>query len=147
MAGDARGRIPDEELRRRLRDRLEREPDVLVAYLFGSRARGTPGALSDVDVAVLLGGDAGPDRRLQLIDTLGGVVAPDAVDVVVLNEAPAVLAYRVIRDGQLLVDRDERARVRHWAVTVDRYLDMAPMRRQLAEGLRHRLEEGRFGRP
>lgn len=147
MAGDGRGTTAGDELRRRLRDCLAREPDVLVAYLFGSRARETPQALSDVDVAVLLDGDVTPDRRLQLIDTLSRAAAPDTADVVVLNDAPVALAYRVVRDGQLLVDRDPRARVRHWAGTVDRYLDMAPMRQQLAEGLRHRLEEGRFGRP
>lgn len=145
MAGDARGTTAGDELRCRLRDCLARELDVLVVYLFGSRARGTPGALSDVDVAVLLDGEATPDRRLQLIDTLSRAVVPDTVDVVVLNDAPVALAYRVIRDGQLLIDQDARARVRHWAETVDRYLDMAPMRQQLAEGLRHRLEEGRFG--
>jgi hypothetical protein len=30
---------------------------------------------------------------------------------------------------------------------VDRYLDMEPFRRVQADGLRHRIEEGRFGRP
>jgi predicted nucleotidyltransferase len=41
-----------------LKERLEQEPDVVVAYLFGSVARGTAGPLSDVDVAVLLRPDA-----------------------------------------------------------------------------------------
>jgi predicted nucleotidyltransferase len=123
--------------------RLAAEPDVLVAYLFGSRARGTARPGSDVDVAVLLAEDADAHgRQLELMATLG-----QGVDVVVLNQAPVALAYRVLRDGVLLVRRDERARVEHWARTVDRYLDSAPLRRALERGLRHRLEEGRFGRP
>lgn len=121
--------------------RLGSEPDVIVAYLFGSRARGTARPTSDIDVAVLLNADADTHwRRLELGARLG-----DTVDLVVLNDAPVALAYRVLRDGILLVSNDERARIRHWTRTVDRYLDTAPLRRALAAGTRHRLEEGRFG--
>ena len=131
-----------EQLASGLAARLSREPDVLVAYLYGSHARGTAGPGSDVDVAVLL--DEGADRaqrRLELQASLG-----EAVDLVVLNDAPVALAYRVLRDGVVLTSRDEQARIEHWVRTVDRYLDTVPMRRVLDAGLRHRLEEGRFGR-
>jgi len=40
-----------------IRRAVERHPDVLVAWLFGSSVRGTSGPLSDVDVAVLLDED------------------------------------------------------------------------------------------
>ena len=49
--------------------------------------------------------------------------------------------------GVVLVNRDDHARVRHCVRTVDRYLDSEPLRRVLADGLRKRLEEDRFGRP
>ncbi len=65
----------------------------------------------------------------------------------ILNDAPVALAYRVLRDGVLLVCRDEPARVEHRVRTVDRYPDTAPLRRVLDEGLRRRVMEGRFGRP
>jgi predicted nucleotidyltransferase len=135
-----------ESLHQALAARLGTEPDVLVAYLFGSQARGTATALSDVDVAVLLAPGWSFDRHLELIDGVAGVVGSNRADVVVLNDAPVALAYRVISDGRPLVVHDEGARVRHWVETVDRYLDMAPLRRTMEEGLRHRLEEGRFGR-
>lgn len=126
-----------------LAERLAAQPDVVVAYLFGSRARGTARPGSDVDVAVLLDDAADPHaRQLDLAAALGG----DA-DVVVLNDAPVALAYRVLRDGVLLVCRSERARVHHHARTVGRYLDTAPLRRALEAGQRRRLEEARFGRP
>lgn len=137
-----------EEVAGRLAERLWDEPDVAVAYLYGSTARGTPGPLSDVDVAVLLSGDGNHHRRrLELIGLVSEVVSSDKADVVLLNDAPPAFAYRVLRDGRLLVCRDEGARVRHWTRTVVRYLDMAPMRRVLEEGQRQRLAEGRFGRP
>lgn len=139
--------LSDEDLSQALANRLSAEPDVAVAYLFGSHARGTAGTLSDVDVAVLLADGGLPQRHLELIDAVADVVGSERADVVVLNDAPVALAYRVLRDGRPLVVNDEQARVRHWVDTVDRYLDMAPLRRTLEDGLRHRLEEGRFGRP
>ncbi len=130
-----------------LATRLAREPDVAVAYLFGSHARGTAGPRSDVDVAVLLAGEPSPGRHLDLVDAVAEVVGSERADVVVLNDAPVAVAYQVLRDGRRLVVSDEVARVRHWVRTVDRYLDMVPMRQTLEHGLRHRLQEGRFGRP
>ncbi len=47
-------------LEEELRAALRRHPRVLVAYLFGSTARGRAGPLSDVDVAVLLAEDGDP---------------------------------------------------------------------------------------
>ena len=101
-----------------------------------------------MDVAVLLGEDADHGhRRLELITAVADVVGLDAADVVLLNQAPVALGYRVLRDGHLLLSRDDRARVRYYVRTVDRYPDMAPMRRTLEAGMRHRMAEGRFGRP
>ncbi len=57
------------------------------------------------------------------------------------------LAYRVLREGRVLLCRDEEARIEHWVRTVVRYLDMEPFFRTLEEGVRHRILEGRFGRP
>lgn len=135
----------------RLRDGLELEPDVQFAYLFGSSARGTDGPLSDVDVAVMIGDNGDHKglhaRHLDLIALVAGVVGSERTDVVILNTAPPALGYRVLKEGVLLFSRDEPARIEHWVRTVDRYLDMEPFRRTLEEGLKHRLEEGRFGRP
>jgi len=132
----------------RLRAALGRHEDVLVAYLFGSTARGTAGPMSDVDVAVLVKDEYDlAQRRLDLIGDVSSIVGSERADVVLLNEAPVSLAYRVLRDGRLIVCRDEQARVRHFVETVDRYLDMAPFREALSSGVGHRVQEGRFGRP
>jgi predicted nucleotidyltransferase len=134
-----------QDLTERLRCLLAGAPGVLVAYLYGSHARGRAGPLSDVDVAVLLDSDD-EERRLELTAAIAHAVVPARADVVVLNDAPLALSYRVVRDGTVLVSRDDSARVEHWVRTVDRYLDMAPARRLLAAGTRNRLREGRFGR-
>ena len=133
------------DLTERLRRLLIGAPGELVAYLYGSPARGRAGPLSDVDVALLLDSDD-EQRRLELTAAIAHAVAPMRADVVILNDAPVALSYRVLRDGMVLVSRDDKARVDHWVRTVDRYLDMAPARRLLAAGTRNRLRQARFGR-
>lgn len=76
--------------------------DVLAAYLFGSHARGTSHAESDVDVAVLLDRDRLPSRAARaaaaerLTSRLIDVTHCNAIDVVVLNDAPPELAVAAI---------------------------------------------------
>ncbi len=136
-----------EDLEDRLRAALERHPEVLVAYLFGSAARGRSRPGSDVDVAVLLADGAdGLELRLGLLGDLAAAAGTDELDLVVLNEAPNELAFRVLRDGRVLVCRDERARVRHRVRTILDHLDLEPLRRIVARGLARRLAEGTFGR-
>lgn len=133
------------DLTERLRRLLSAAPGVVVAYLYGSHARGRPGPLSDVDVALLLDSND-EESELELTAAIARTIAPMRADVVVLNDAPLALSYRVLRDGRVLVSHDDKARVEHWVRTIDRYLDMAPARRVLVAGTRNRLREGRFGR-
>src|SRR5580765_153196 len=85
------------DLPERLKAALTAEPDVIVADLFGSAARGSLGPHSDVDIAVLLRDGRDPfERRLDLSADLAAVTVPRRVDVIVLNEAPVALAYRVL---------------------------------------------------
>ncbi|MDQ3720981.1 MAG: nucleotidyltransferase domain-containing protein [Actinomycetota bacterium] len=129
---------------------LERD-GVVAAALFGSQATGATGPLSDVDVSIWL--DPALDRgrrlelRLELTAAACAALATEALDLLVLNDAPPLLQHRALSQRRLLVDRDPRARVHLEAWAQLRYLDTALLRDELARGLRHRLAEGRFGRP
>jgi len=131
---------------------FEPEP-VIVAYLFGSQARGGAGPLSDVDVAVLapesLPRDGARfDLRLRLTNELITLLGVDQVDVVVLNDAPLLLQHRVLRDGLVLFCRDELARVRYEAQAILKYLDFRHIEQMHNEALMKRIEqEGLFARP
>jgi hypothetical protein len=50
------------------------------------------------------------------------------VDLVVLNDAPPLLAHEVVSTGTSLVCRDDDERARFVARTVSRYLDTAHLR-------------------
>ncbi len=126
---------------------LEALDDLVFAHLFGSRAGGRPRPDSDWDVAVYLRPGLTKAQRFKVrlrlladLDNLG------RVDVVVLNDAPPLLAHRALQ-GQRLVVRDSTALVRFSVRTAalaedERYWSEIHLKERL-----RRLEEGRFGRP
>jgi hypothetical protein len=106
-------------------------PDVTLAYLFGSHARGQAWAHSDVDIAVLLKGqpddDRCLDRRLDIIGGLMDLLKMNEVDVLILNQAPPALRYAVLKDGILLFCRDDQIRIAFYVRVLNAYLDLKPM--------------------
>ena len=145
----ATGTALDAVGRERLRDALD-QPAVAAAYVFGSQARGNPGPLSDVDVAVWA--SPGTDARsrfalrLELAKAATSALDGETVDLVVLDDASPLLRHRARRDGELLVDRDPRTRVRDEARALVEFLDTKPLREQAAAAVSNRIAEGRFGR-
>lgn len=100
--------------------------NVIFAYLFGSQARGQEGPLSDVDIAVYLEAETDPVQvKLDLIGKLADVLGTDYFDLVILNTAPLPLAARVIRDSQLLVDRNAFLRQRYESLILREYFDFS----------------------
>ena len=133
--------------------RLARELDrdgVVAASLIGSQARDTAGPLSDVDIGVwydpTLDSSSRLRLRLALTRAASQALGTDEVDVVLLNGATPLMRHRAMRDGQRLVERNRKTRVALETRGLLDYLDTAPLRAELARGLRHRIEEGRFGR-
>ncbi|MBM4442061.1 MAG: nucleotidyltransferase domain-containing protein [Candidatus Rokubacteria bacterium] len=103
--------------------------EIIAAYLFGSEARGTSRARSDVDVAVLYA--ATPPATLEglpldLASRIEHLVKRPA-QVIVLNTAPADLIHRVLRDGVLLLDRDSSARIRFEVRARNEFFDLQPI--------------------
>lgn len=126
-----------------LRAALESDPRVAFALLFGSRARGTSHAGSDVDVAIGLTAGPALDAR-EVGDLLSRleVAAGGAVDLVILEEAGPGVAYRAFRDGKLLLCRDRPRLVERKARAILEYLDWKPVEELFT---RAALEAGRRG--
>ena len=110
----------------------ERPAGIVAAFLFGSLADRTDHAESDVDVAVLLDYGAFPDRTsrsraaVALGTTLIAVVHRNAVDVVVLNDAPPELAAAVVTSGVCLHCADADAERAFTRDALLRYADVRP---------------------
>jgi uncharacterized protein len=148
---DERAFVPeiDDDAMRRLSEAMDKD-GVVAAMLIGSQARGEAGPLSDVDIAVWHEPDLDRGQRWNLQMSLMGA-AQDAlgtneVDLVLLNNAPPLMQHRSIRDAVLLVERDHDRRVQFETRAILSYLDTQPLRDELRRGIKHQIEEDRFGR-
>ncbi|HHU82860.1 MAG TPA: nucleotidyltransferase domain-containing protein [Firmicutes bacterium] len=130
---------------------LALEPGVRFAYLFGSQAKGTAGRLSDIDVAVFFdeaayirGSIYGPES--ELVFKLEKALEAGPVDIVVLNKAPILLRYQVLKYGEIIYCRSEEERIKFHEETIRLYLDFLPFRAVQNYYLQKRINEGTFGR-
>ncbi len=115
---------------------LEGEPGVAYALLFGSGARGSARLDSDADIAIELVPDAARDvHALGRLSARLESVAGRRVDLVLLDEAPPPLAYRIFREGRLLFERDHSALVSRKARALLEYLDFKPVEERCAAGV------------
>jgi predicted nucleotidyltransferase len=127
-----------------LREALAEDPRIDYALVFGSHARGTAHAGSDLDIAIGLEAHA----RIGALD-LGELIARlervsgRSVDLVVVNEAPPALAYRIFRDGRLIAENNHGTLVAHKTRAILEYLDFLPTETLAARGVLTAAADGR----
>lgn len=130
-----------------IRAALEACGEIDFALLFGSRASGAGRGDSDWDVAIHCASDVSEAERAALRERLVAALAPDVpVDIVLLDDAPPLLAQRAL-EGRALLLRDRKAYVRFFVRTLAMAGDEAYYRDLHARARERRLAEGRFGRP
>jgi predicted nucleotidyltransferase len=136
--------MPSGSIVEALREALSSRQDIALAVLFGSHARQTDHAGSDVDVAVL------PQTQWPLAAELELQAELEArlrrpVDLVRVEDAGPLLAWEIARDG-LFVVGDERRFARFRAEAALAHAELAPMaeaaarhyiRRIAEDGMRH----------
>jgi uncharacterized protein YutE (UPF0331/DUF86 family)/predicted nucleotidyltransferase len=91
-----------------LKKYFEKKPEVILAFLFGSQSKNLAGKISDYDVAVLLKESSKKEKILlkiwkNLVDILNS-----EVDLIPLDEAPPLLASRILREGIPLKIKDRK---------------------------------------
>ena len=99
---------------------------VILAYLFGSTVRGDAGRLSDVDIGVMLDEKLSKkdrfDLELKMMGEIAILIKKNKIDLIVLNEAPLLLAYNIIKSGTILKS-DETDRVKFETKILSMYMD------------------------
>jgi hypothetical protein len=103
-------------------------PEINVGYLFGSTAKGEESKLSDIDIAILVDEEKLPKElsyryKANVITELMKVLRTEKVDLVILNESPLFLCFRVIHDGVILYSDNEKKRIDFEVKIMRRYLD------------------------
>ena len=105
---------------------LEENPRVVFAYIFGSIARGAQTPFSDVDIAVYVSEGADlVSEKLEILGKLIEAIETDDIDLVLLNTAPLPLQARVLKDKELLIDRNPHFRHIFESLIIRKYLDFS----------------------
>ncbi len=73
---------------------------VKAVYLFGSRANGKSGSLSDIDMCII--GSLNEKDRLKAMGH-----ASDNLDISFFSDLPLIIKFRVLKEGKSLFCRDE----------------------------------------
>jgi hypothetical protein len=111
-----------------LREFFRDQSAFVAVYLFGSHARGTARADSDVDLGLLYA--IPPESTLhaqpfELEAELSQLLAKH-VACTVLNTAPPDLVHRVLRDGKIVAETDKARRIRFEVKARNEYFDILP---------------------
>ncbi len=120
---------------------------VKFAYVHGSFVEGGMNPMSDVDIAIVVDDTIKRDKYLKLELELGTqlelekVIEEKEVDVRIINEAPLVFKFHVIRDGRLLYATDDDARCEFEEYTTDMYCDFQPIKDYLQKAFFERIKE------
>jgi predicted nucleotidyltransferase len=117
--------VPADDMIPCLDDLARAVPDLELLVLFGSAARGTASARSDVDVAVRCAGAADLEA-LHL--ALAPWLATGRLDLVDLRRAGPLLAFEVARSGRVLFERHPGAFREFQSLASRRYCDTEKLR-------------------
>ena len=99
----------------KIRKVLEKRPEVLAAYLYGSHAKGYAREDSDIDVAVMMSPDFAGDPynyQFDLESEVGRVVPDTKVETILLNNMGYPLKYNASVGGRLFYSKDDIKRAR-----------------------------------
>jgi predicted nucleotidyltransferase len=112
---------------KRLLEFIRGQEYIKLAYLFGSVAKGKEGKLSDVDIAIFLDESLSKKEifnlQLKLMSELTSILKTDKIDLIVMNNAPLLLKYNIIKHGKILKDEIETKVMVESRILSD-YLDM-----------------------
>jgi len=105
------------------------ERNILLAYIFGSQVIGKIGPLSDYDFAVFLSQKPSFQFKYKLKNKLVNILNTEQVDLVILNDAPVELKYKVIATGKIIFQKNSLVRTEFEANTLSQYFDYLPVLR------------------
>ena len=139
------------EIAEKLKPILERH-QVVLAYLFGSAARGEMGPHSDIDLGVVfdhpLSSEEGFKRRLRLSSDVTGALGVEDADVIDLQTAKdPLIKHNAVFTGVPILVKDVDHRFVIERQIVREYENTKPLRRIASLVLREQLRDNTFGRP
>ena len=107
---------------------------IIFAILFGSYARGLMNIHSDLDLAVYFKEELSFDELSELISSIASTlnIPEDKIDILILDDdVPYELRYRIFRDGIPILIKDEKAFKNYRDKSISLYLDFKVFKQKL----------------
>ena len=108
-------------------NKVFKKNQAVLAYLFGSEARGTSHKESDIDIGVLFDKNVNPKDYLKLegrlIDFFSEIYPKKEINIVNLNIASPLLKQVAILEGKLFYQRKDLDRIFFQIKTLQEYED------------------------
>jgi predicted nucleotidyltransferase len=120
---------PISKLVGRLKRFLEKDKDIVFAYLYGSAVYHPYLPGGDIDLAVYL---KPADMKVyirketELTVSLSSLLETDEIDLRILNVVPLVFQYSILKEGVLLLSRDEIQRAEFETNVMMRFFELKP---------------------
>lgn len=118
---------------------------LLLIYLFGSKATKRDDKLSDIDIGVLIKKEREHTIKNLLFDLIfdfSRCLHSDKVDILILNNAPLALQYNVIAEGQILYEVSSDVKINYETEIIKLYLDFKKYEIEYSNYLHKRILEG-----
>ena len=113
-------------LEEKIRKTLEKERNILFAYIFGSYARGEARENSDIDIAIYV--KRVPKDIFKYESKIASKIEKEIkkqVEVRVLNKLPSLLQSRIMKEGKLVFSKNEKERIKFETFAMSNYLDFS----------------------
>lgn len=131
----------------KIKEVLSRDPNVAVAYLLGSHARGAPHPFSDVDIGIVFKDPSVLKKSLKthvryydlLADYTESIKDHRELDLVFLQRVPLSLQFEAVSEGKIIYEADPKYEVEYKENVTNRYLDYEPFAREAYADLREAI--------
>lgn len=131
-----------------IKEYLRKEDGVLAAYIFGSSIN-RKGVKRDLDIALLVEDEILEEASITQIITsfylkLSKLLKRKDIDIILLNRASLLFKYAVIKNGNLIYEKDEDKRIEFEVRAMRKYFDFLRIKKLFWKDFLNRLEDGRF---
>jgi predicted nucleotidyltransferase len=121
--------------------RLAEDRQLDLLYFFGGAVQGKSGKLSDIDMAYYSSREVDP---LTLQNDFAHLLKRDDIDLVDIKFAPPLVAFNVIKEGQLIYCRNEALRVQMEYGVTFKYLNTIHLREEFHRHFIKTIKTGNF---
>ncbi|RKD32295.1 type VII toxin-antitoxin system MntA family adenylyltransferase antitoxin [Thermohalobacter berrensis] len=116
--------------------------DVKAVYLFGSYADNKENRFSDIDLGILLKDKYDKKIKLDILSEMAEI-GFCKVDLVILNEAPILMKYEIVKHNKLIYKKDNFDSNSYFSSVIRRYLDFNPFLEVQNKYFKERLLNGK----